>query len=50
MRRLVALAALALACSAQPLNREQESDLRAKSRAALFVPDRLPPLAATVPR
>ena len=48
MRRLVALAALALACSAQPLTSEQETDLRAKIRAALFVPDRLPPLAATV--
>jgi len=48
MRRLVALAALALACSAQPLTREQETDLRAKIRAALFVPGRLPPLAATV--
>jgi dienelactone hydrolase len=48
MRRLIALAALALACSAQPLTRQQESDLRAKIRATLLVPDRLPPLAATV--
>jgi len=48
MRRLIALAALALASSAQPLTREQESDLRMKIRATLLVPDRLPPLAATV--
>jgi hypothetical protein len=48
MSRLVALAALALACSARPPTRERESDPRMKIRAALLVPDRLPPLAATV--
>jgi dienelactone hydrolase len=48
VKRLVTLAALALACSAQPPTRERQSDPRAKIRAALFVPDRLPPLAARV--
>src|SRR5574340_515660 len=48
MRALLALAALALTCPAQPLTREQESDLRSKIRAALFVPQSLPPLAAKV--
>lgn len=48
MKRIFALAALALACAAQPLTRKQESDLRTKIRATLMVPDRLPPLAATV--
>jgi dienelactone hydrolase len=48
MRPLLALAALALVCTAQPLTREQENALRVRMRHALFVPDRLPPLAATV--
>ncbi|MFB3828999.1 MAG: alpha/beta hydrolase family protein [Bryobacteraceae bacterium] len=48
MRPLILLGALTLGCSAQPLTREQESDLRSKIRAALFVPDRLPALAAKV--
>ena len=38
MRHLIALAILVLACSAQPLSREQENDLRMKIRSALFVP------------
>ncbi len=42
MKRLLALAAVALACSAQPLTREQENELRAKISGALFVPGRLP--------
>ncbi len=46
--RWIVLGALALACAAQPLTREQENDLRSKIRAALFVPERLPPLAAKV--
>ncbi|MBM3749171.1 MAG: tetratricopeptide repeat protein [Acidobacteria bacterium] len=48
MKRLVSLAAISLACTAQPLARGQESTLREKIRAALFVPARLPPLDARV--
>ncbi len=48
MRCILALTAVALACPAQPLTHEQEKDLRAKIRAALFVPERLPSLAAKV--
>jgi dienelactone hydrolase len=48
MRPLILAGALALACSAQPLTRGQESELRAKIRHALFVPDQLPRLAAAV--
>ena len=46
MTRFLALTAVALACSGQPLTREHERELRAKIRATLFVPERLPPLAA----
>jgi len=48
MKRLVSLAVISLACNAQPLARGQESTLREKIRAVLFVPARLPPLEARV--
>jgi dienelactone hydrolase len=48
MRPLVLLAAISLACAAQPLTREQEDELRGKIRSALFVPARLPALDARV--